>query len=222
MPEIVLRDLTKRFGTTVAINGLSARIEDKEFFVVVGPTGCGKTTLLRLIAGLVQPDRGEVLFDGIKMNEVPPERRKVRMVFQGHDYALFPHLSIYSERRWSNLSFPLRIRGEAAAAIADRVGRVTRRLGISGELFPRRPRELSEGEKQRVAIGKATVLPTQVFLLDEPISNLDPPARAGSSRSERRDRSGSTRWTHSWPSFWQAIRNPSGRRSVNPTQFWQN
>jgi ABC-type sugar transport system ATPase subunit len=178
MPEIVLRSLVKRFGRTVAIDDLSARVEDREFFVVVGPTACGKTTLLRLIAGLIAPDRGEIMFDGAKMNEVPPDRRGVRMVFQGQDYALFPHLAVYQKRRWSNLSFPLRLRGEDVAKVAERVEGITRRLRIGQELFPRKPRTLSEGQKQRVALGKAMVLPPKVFLLDEPLAHLDPPARA--------------------------------------------
>jgi multiple sugar transport system ATP-binding protein len=186
MPEIELRDLTKRFGTVVAIDGLSARIFDREFFVVVGPTACGKTTLLRLIAGLLRPDRGEILFDGVRMNEVPPDRRGVRMVFQGQDYALYPHLEIYHPQRWSNLSFPLKLRKEKAQGIAERVGKVVRKLGISPELFSRKPHELSEGQKQKVALGRATVLPPKVFLLDEPLSHLDPPARSKAREEIRR------------------------------------
>lgn len=186
MPEIELRGLTKRFGSTLAVNNLSARIFAREFFVVVGPTACGKTTLLRLIAGLLRPDRGEILFDGVRMNEVPPGRRGVRMVFQGQDYALYPHLEVYHPQRWSNLSFPLKLRQEKAAGIQERVGRVVRRLGISSEIFSHRPRELSEGQKQRVALGRATVLPPKVFLLDEPLSHLDPPARRTAREEIRR------------------------------------
>jgi len=161
MPRISLRNVVKRFGNQLVIARLSAEIENQELFVVVGPTGCGKTTLLRLVAGLLRPDSGEILFDGVRMNEVPPQARGVRMVFQGQDYALFPHLAIYQERHWSNLSFPLRLRGKAWDAIRERVGKVTRRMGIRSELFPRRPRDLSEGQKQRVALGKAVILPPQ-------------------------------------------------------------
>lgn len=186
MPEIELREVTKRFGSTVAVDGLSARIATGEFFVVVGPTACGKTTLLRLVAGLLRPDRGEILFDGVRMNEVPPDRRGVRMVFQGQDYALYPHLAVYHPQRWSNLSFPLKVRKERVSRIQERVEKVTRRLGISAALFSRRPRELSEGEKQRVALGRATVLTPRVFLLDEPLSHLDPPARAKAREEIRR------------------------------------
>ncbi len=182
MPTIELRRLTKRFGRTVAIRDLSATIDDGELFVVVGPTACGKTTLLRLIAGLIRPDRGEILFDGEVVNDLSPRERRVRMVFQGRDYALFPHLVVYKKQSWSNLSFPLKLHTKATREIARRVGRVVRRLGIPSEIFPRRPGELSEGQKQRVALGKALVLPPKVLLLDEPLSHLDPPARAGARR----------------------------------------
>jgi len=186
MPRIELRGLVKRFGRTVAISGLSALIEDRELFAVVGPTACGKTTLLRLIAGLIRPDEGEILFDGVVVNDLPPPARRVRMVFQGHDYALFPHLVVYHERRWSNLSFPLRLRNQGLREISRRVRRVTQRLGINRNLYPRRPGELSEGQKQRVAVGKAIVLPPQILLLDEPLSHLDPPSRA-KAREEIRE-----------------------------------
>jgi len=186
MPRISLRNVVKRFGNQLVIARLSAEIENQELFVVVGPTGCGKTTLLRLVAGLLRPDSGEILFDGIQMNEVPPQARGVRMVFQGQDYALFPHLTIYQERHWSNLSFPLRLRGKAWDAIRERVDKVTRRMGIRSELFPRRPRDLSEGQKQRVALGKAVILPPKVLLLDEPLVHLDPPARARARVEVRR------------------------------------
>ena len=178
MPRIELRGLVKRFGRTVAIDHLSATIGDREFFVVVGPTACGKTTLLRLIAGLIRPDKGEILFDGVVVNDLPPPARRVRMVFQGQDYALFPHLVVCDERRWSNLTFPLRLRARALGEVSERVRQVARRLRIGRELFPRRPGELSEGQKQRVAVGKAIVLPPRILLLDEPLSHLDPHARA--------------------------------------------
>ena len=186
MPRISLRKLVKRFGREIVISELSAEIEDGELFVVVGPTGCGKTTLLRLIAGLIKPDAGEILFDGARVNELPPSERRVRMVFQGHDYALFPHLPVYRERRWSNLSFPLRLRGSTWEAIRERVGQVTARMGIRRGNSSRRPGALSEGQKQRVAVGKALVVPPQVLLLDEPLAHLDPPARAKAREEVRR------------------------------------
>lgn len=186
MPEIVLQGVTKRFGVVTAVEDLTARIFDREFFVVVGPTGCGKTTLLRLLAGLIQPDRGQIYFDGVVVNHLAPRERGVRMVFQGQDYALYPHLEIYHPQRWSNLSFPLKLRGERAAGIRSRVEGVVRRLGIPSFLFARRPGELSAGQKQKVALGRATVLPPKVLLLDEPLANLDPPSRARSREEIRR------------------------------------
>lgn len=186
MPEIVLQGVTKRFGSVTAVEDLTARILDREFFVVVGPTGCGKTTLLKLLAGLLQPDQGKIYFDGTVVNGLPPRERGVRMVFQGQDYALYPHLEVYDPRRWSNLSFPLKLRGERASRIQARVEGVVRRLGIPPALFSRRPGELSAGQKQRVALGRAMVLPPKVFLLDEPLSHLDPPARARARQEIRR------------------------------------
>ncbi len=186
MPEIVLQGVTKRFGTTVAVDGLTARICNREFFVVVGPTGCGKTTLLRLLAGLIHPDQGEIRFDGVSVRGMSPRERGVRMVFQGQDYALYPHLEVYHPERWSNLSFPLRLQGERTRRIQERVQRVVQRLGIQPAWFPRKPRELSEGEKQKVALGRATVLSPKVFLLDEPLAHLDPPARAKAREEIRR------------------------------------
>jgi multiple sugar transport system ATP-binding protein len=186
MPEILIQGVTKRFGSTIAVDSLTARIHDREFFVVVGPTGCGKTTLLRLLAGLINPDQGEILFDGVRMNGIPPRERGVRMVFQGQDYALYPHLEVYHPQRWSNLSFPLRLQGEKVTRIRERVHRVVQRLGIESNWFPRKPRELSEGQKQKVALGRATVLVPKVFLLDEPLSHLDPPTRAKAREEIRR------------------------------------
>ncbi|MEN3009819.1 MAG: ABC transporter ATP-binding protein [Candidatus Bipolaricaulaceae bacterium] len=186
MPEIVLQGVTKRFGAVTAIDHLTARIHDREFFVVVGPTACGKTTLLRLLAGLIRPDQGQIYFDGVLMNDVPPQARGVRMVFQGQDYALYPHLEVYHPRRWSNLSFPLKLRRERPEGIQARVERVVRRLGIPASWFARRPHELSEGQKQRVALGRATVLTPKVFLLDEPLAHLDPPSRAQARAELRR------------------------------------
>lgn len=186
MRKVELRGLTKRFGPTVAVDGLSARILEREFFVVVGPTACGKTTLLRLVAGLLRPDQGEILFDGVRMNEVPPDRRGVRMAFQGQNYALYPHLEVYHPQRWSNISFPLKIRKAPAQERAEGAERTIRRLGIGRELFSRKPTELSEGQKQRVALGRATVVSPKVFLLDEPLSHLDPPARAKAREELRR------------------------------------
>jgi multiple sugar transport system ATP-binding protein len=176
MAQLDVRHVTKRFGAVVALNDVNFSVDRGEFFVVVGPNGSGKTTLLRVIAGLATPDAGEVRIAGINVNELPPAQRGVRMVFQG--YALFPHLKVYDERRWANLNFPLKIRRFVNDQIVTLVSTVTRRVGIEAELFPRKPDQLSAGQKQKVAVGRALMIPPKVFVLDEPLSNLDPLSRA--------------------------------------------
>lgn len=176
MPTLEVRKITKRFGTILALDDVSFGVEDGEFFVVVGPNGSGKTTLLRVIAGLVRPDAGDVCIGGVNANQLPPAQRGVRMVFQG--YALFPHLKVYDERRWANLNFPLKIRKLLKEEIVKVVSTVTRRVGIEGDLFPRKPDQLSAGQKQKVAVGRALMIPPKIFVLDEPLSNLDPLSRA--------------------------------------------
>ncbi len=175
MAQLELRKVTKRFGDILALNAVSFRVDAGEFFVVVGPNGSGKTTLLRVIAGLVAPDAGEVCIDGVTVNELPPWQRGVRMVFQG--YALFPHLKVYDERRMANLNFPLRIRKFLQEEIGKTVATVARRVGIEKALYPRRPDQLSAGQKQQVAVGRALTIPPKLFLLDEPLSHLDPLSR---------------------------------------------
>jgi multiple sugar transport system ATP-binding protein len=176
MTKLELRNVKKRFGEIVALDDVSVTVDDGEFFVVVGPNGSGKTTLLRVIAGLVEPDAGEVRIGGVNVNHLPPARRGVRMVFQG--YALFPHLKVYEERRWANLNFPLKIRKFLKDEITKAMTAVTRRVGIEVELFPRKPGQLSAGQKQKVAVGRALMIPPTLFVLDEPLSNLDPLSRA--------------------------------------------
>ena len=176
MARLELRRITKRFGTIVALDALSLAIQPGEFFVVVGPNGSGKTTLLRVIAGLISPDAGDVYIDGVNVGRLPPGQRGVRMVFQS--YALFPHLKVYDERRWANLNFPLKIRKLLQDEILKVITTVTRRVGIEAELFPRKPDQLSAGQKQRVAVGRALMIPPTIFVLDEPLSNLDPLSRA--------------------------------------------
>lgn len=177
MREILLEDLTKRFGKVVAVNRLNVRIRKGEFFAIVGPTACGKTTLLRLIAGLLKPDGGKIYFDGELVNSLGPAERGVRMVFQGESYALYPHLKVFDERGYSNLSFPLKLRRMISSEIKRIVEGISRRLEIEEGLYPRFPDELSEGQKQKVAVGRAIALSPKVLLLDEPLSNLDPQSR---------------------------------------------
>ncbi len=179
--EIAIDGLTKRFGKVIGVDHLTVTITWGELFVVVGPTGCGKTTLLRLIAGLIRPDSGEIRFDGKVINHLSPSERRVRMVFQ--DFALYPHLRVFDPRRFSNLGFPLKLRKVPSSRIRELVGSIAGRLRIGRELFPRRPGELSAGQKQKVAVGRALSLPPRVLLMDEPLSNLDPQSRLA-ARSE--------------------------------------
>jgi multiple sugar transport system ATP-binding protein len=170
-----LEGLTKRFGNVLAVNNLSLDIRDGEFLVVVGPSGCGKTTTLRLIAGLEEPDSGNVYIDDELMNEVGVGRRGVQLIHQ--NYALWPHMKVSDEKGYTNLNFALKIRKWMGIDIKDRVEDISRRIGIDNQLFSRKPDELSDGQKQKVAIGRAIVIPPKVFLMDDPMTNLDPPSR---------------------------------------------
>lgn len=176
MTQVRLEGLTKRFRDVVAVDDLSLEIPSGELLGVVGPTGCGKTTLLKLIAGLVESSGGTISFDGEPVDRLPASERRVRMVFQ--DYALYPHLRVFTDRGYSNLGFPLNLRRTRGDRLRTIVEGIARRIGIAERLFPRRPTQLSEGEKQRVAFGRAVALPPRLLLLDEPFSNLDPISRA--------------------------------------------
>ena len=175
MARLELRHVTKRFGDILALNDLSLTVSNGEFFVVVGPNGSGKTTLLRVIAGLVRPDSGEVVIDGVNVNDLRPSQRGVRLVFQ--NYALYPHMPVYDERRFANLNFPLKIRKFLKEDIVRVVSSITQRVGVEKELYPRKPDQLSAGQKQKVAVGRALALEPKIFVLDEPLSNLDPLSR---------------------------------------------
>jgi multiple sugar transport system ATP-binding protein len=168
-------DIKKHFGNVVAVDGISLAAHDGEFLVLLGPSGCGKTTLLRVIAGLEKPTSGEILIDGQVVNDLPPRARGIAMVFQS--YGLYPHLTV-----WNNIAFPLRTQGTPRDEIKKKVDWAARLLAID-RLAQRRPRELSGGERQRVALARALVRDPTVFLLDEPLSNLDAKLRA-SARSE--------------------------------------
>jgi multiple sugar transport system ATP-binding protein len=149
----------------VAARGLDIEIADGEFMVLVGPSGCGKSTALRMIAGLETPTAGQVLIGDRDVTELPPQERDIAMVFQS--YALYPHMTVRE-----NLGFGLRMRGAVPAAIADRVQGVAQALGLE-QVLDRKPSQLSGGQRQRVALGRAMVRDPQVFLFDEPLSNLD-------------------------------------------------
>lgn len=163
--EVVLRKLSKRYGRHPAVTDLSLTIHDGEFLVLLGPSGCGKTTTLRMIAGLTPPDAGDLLFEGQRVNDVHPSQRDIAMVFQ--DYALYPHKTAFE-----NMAFNLRLRGLPRDVIQRKVEATADLLHILS-LLPRKPRELSGGERQRVALGRAIVRDPKLFLMDEPLSNLD-------------------------------------------------
>jgi len=175
LAKVTLENLTKKFGKVVAVNDVNLQIRDREFFVLVGPNGCGKTTLLGLIAGIIQPDKGNIYIDDVLVNNLSPSERGVRMVFQS--YALYPHMKVYDERKHSNLSFALKLRRFMTEKIRSIVSRVAEDVGIRRELFDRKPHELSQGEKQKVAVGRALTITPKVLLMDEPMSNIDPPSR---------------------------------------------
>jgi multiple sugar transport system ATP-binding protein len=171
MASLTLKGITKRFGKIVALSGVDLHVEDGQFCVLLGPSGCGKSTLLNIIAGLILQDEGSVLLDGQSVDRLAPRDRDVAMVFQS--YALYPHMKVAQ-----NLGFGLRMRGVPKQTIRERVLEVARLLGIE-DLLDRKPGELSGGQRQRVAMGRAMVRRPRVFLLDEPLSNLDARLRAG-------------------------------------------
>ncbi|MBK7864086.1 MAG: ABC transporter ATP-binding protein [Archangiaceae bacterium] len=165
MSAVELKQLRKAFGTNPIVKGVDLHVEAGEFLVMVGPSGCGKSTLLRLIAGLETADSGEIVFDGRRVNDLPPRDRDVGMVFQS--YALYPHMTVRE-----NLAFGLTLRGMPPAEIERRVGEAAQMLELQ-PLLQRRPKELSGGQRQRVAMGRVIVRRPKLFLFDEPLSNLD-------------------------------------------------
>jgi multiple sugar transport system ATP-binding protein len=165
MASVTYDHVTKRFGDVIAVNDLTIEIADKEFLVFVGPSGCGKTTSLRLLAGLEEITEGNIYIGERLVNDVAPKDRDIAMVFQS--YALYPHMSVYD-----NMAFGLKLRKTPKAEIERRVREAASMLGIE-ELLDRKPKQLSGGQRQRVALGRAIVREPAVFLMDEPLSNLD-------------------------------------------------
>jgi ABC-type sugar transport system ATPase subunit len=173
--SLSLRGLTKRFDSVVAVNEASLDVNNGEFVVVVGESGCGKTTTLRLIAGLEAPDSGTIFIDGVPVNDVAVGRRGVQMIFQ--NYALWPHMKVFDERAYSNLTLPLRVRKWSRERIGEFLRPLAQRVGIENNFFLRKPGELSGGQQQRVALGRAMATSPRILLMDEPLSNIDPPNR---------------------------------------------
>jgi len=165
MSSVTYEHVYKRFGDVVAVNDLDIKIADQEFLVFVGPSGCGKTTSLRLLAGLEEINEGNIYIGDRLVNDVPPKDRDIAMVFQS--YALYPHMSVYD-----NMAFGLKLRKTPKQDIDRRVHEAARMLGIE-ILLDRKPKQLSGGQRQRVALGRAIVREPHVFLMDEPLSNLD-------------------------------------------------
>lgn len=175
MPRIQLQRLVKRYGSLQVLHDINLEMEDNEFTVLVGPSGCGKSTTLRMIAGLETVSEGEIYIDGKPISNLPPKDRGLAMVFQ--DYALYPHMNVAQ-----NMSFALRLQRVAPDIINDKVKEVSTMLGLS-DYLDRKPAELSGGQRQRVAMGRALARDSDVFLFDEPLSNLDAKLR-GQMREE--------------------------------------
>jgi multiple sugar transport system ATP-binding protein len=165
LAQIRFQGIEKRFKDVVVVKELNLTIEDREFFTFVGPSGCGKSTILSMIAGLEDVSSGTILFDKVPINDLSPGERDVAMVFQS--YALYPHMTVYE-----NISFPLRVRNLPKETIDSEINRVASILGLE-TLLKRKPKELSGGQRQRVALGRALIRKPRVFLMDEPLSNLD-------------------------------------------------
>jgi multiple sugar transport system ATP-binding protein len=165
MARVVIKNVWKKYGNTIAVKDANIVCEDKEFLILVGPSGCGKTTTLRMVAGLEEITQGEIFIGETMVNDIPPKDRDIAMVFQ--NYALYPHMTVEE-----NMSFGLKLRKYPKAEIKQRVDEAADILSIQA-LLKRKPKELSGGERQRVAVGRAIVRKPKVFLFDEPLSNLD-------------------------------------------------
>ena len=165
MAEVILKNLTKQWGDFVAVDGQSLEVSDKEFLVLLGPSGCGKTTTMRMIAGLEEPTEGEIWIGDRMVNDDLPKDRDVAMVFQ--NYGLYPHMTIFD-----NIAYPLRVRGTPSSEIEPRVRKAAEQVELT-QFLDRRPKALSGGQRQRVALARAIVRTPKVFLMDEPLSNLD-------------------------------------------------
>jgi multiple sugar transport system ATP-binding protein len=169
MPKLVVKNLRKLFGTFEAVKDVGFQVEEKETLCLLGPSGCGKTTTLRIIAGLEMPTSGEVFVDGVLVNDVPPQKRQIGLVFQ--DYAIFPHLSVFE-----NIAYGLRVRKMAEGQLRTKVRDTASLIGVD-DILDVPGKKLALSEMQRVAIGRSIVLDPKLLLLDEPLSNIDAKAR---------------------------------------------
>ena len=165
MASVTLNEITKRWGDFTAVDQVSLEVRDQEFMVLLGPSGCGKTTTMRMVAGLEEPSEGEIFIGEKMVNDELPKDRDVAMVFQ--NYGLYPHMSVYE-----NIRYPLKVRKVDKSLHAEQVRIAAEKVQL-GHLLKRRPRELSGGQRQRVALARAIVRTPTVFLMDEPLSNLD-------------------------------------------------
>ena len=165
MAEIQLRNISKRWGGFIGVDNFDLTIADREFLVLLGPSGCGKTTTMRMIAGLEDATEGDILIDGIRVNDMEPKDRDVSMVFQS--YALYPNMNVYE-----NIRFPLKVRGIDPKSHDEKVRRASAMVELD-DFLHRKPAELSGGQRQRVALARAIVREPNAFLRDEPLSNLD-------------------------------------------------
>ncbi|MEK7215770.1 MAG: ABC transporter ATP-binding protein [Chloroflexota bacterium] len=173
--DVRLIGISKHFGSVAAVDHLTLEVRSGEFLALVGASGSGKTTLLRIVAGLERQDSGHIYIGDTLVNEVPVGKRNVQMIFQ--NYALWPHMKVFDEKQHTNVSFPLKMRHWTAEAIGPWAREIARRARLDEVLFDRRPDELSSGQRQRVAIARALTTSPTVFLMDEPLANLDPPTR---------------------------------------------
>ncbi len=175
MAGVQLKNITKRWGDVVGVDDQSLDVRDQEFLVLLGPSGCGKTTTMRMVAGLEEPSSGEIWIGDRMVNDDLPKDRDVAMVFQ--NYGLYPHMTVRE-----NIAYPLKVRGVPKSEWSDRIGLAARRVQLD-ELLDRKPKQLSGGQRQRVALARAIVREPKVFLMDEPLSNLDAKLRV-STRAE--------------------------------------
>src|SRR5258708_23821255 len=166
MASVELKQVRKSFGSTQVVHGVDISIADGEFVVLVGPSGCGKSTLLRMIAGLEEISEGEIMIGDRVVNNVPPKQRDIAMVFQ--NYALYPHMKVFD-----NMAFSMKLAGRSTEEMRQRVDKAAQILALA-DYLDRYPRQLSGGQRHRVAMGRAIVRDPQVFLFDEPLSNLHP------------------------------------------------